>query len=98
LNRQGARRQIVQKTEAPVKVTPGNGQEKITLDVPEGLSAEQYAKMVGTFTQNREKGQRIARADGKALRALIKTHKPEFQSNRIRFWKEEGLDPSKLKV
>ena len=77
--------------------TPGNGGGKVTLDVPEGMTPEQYAKMIGTFTANREKGQKIARADGKALRALIKTHKPEFQNNRRKFWKEEGLDTSNLK-
>lgn len=71
---------------------------KITLDVPEGMTAEQYAKMVTTFTKNKEKGQKIGRADGKALRALIKGHKPEFQDLRRKFWKEEGLDISNLKA
>lgn len=78
-------------------LAPGNGQEQVTLDVPEGMSAEQYAKMVHTFTDNRAKGQKIARADGKALRALIKAHKPEFQDSRRKFWKAEGLDYSNLK-
>jgi len=70
---------------------------KITLDVPEGMTAEQYQRMVNTWTSNREKGQKIARADGKALRTLIKAHKPEFQNNRRKFWAEEGLDTSNLK-
>lgn len=84
----------MQQTSTKV-TTPGNG--KITLDVPEGMTAEQYAKMVNTWTKNKEKGQKIGRADGKALRALIRTHKPEFQNLRRGFWKEEGLDTSNLK-
>ena len=82
----------------PQQVAPTKGNGQITLDIPEGMTAEQYRKVIGTFTQNREKGQKIARADGKALRALIKAHKPEFQKLRKEFWKEEGLDTSKLKA
>lgn len=85
-----------QATVAPV--TPkGNGQSQVTLDVPEGMSSDQYRRMVNTFTVNHAKGQKIARADGKALRALIKTHKLEFQNLRRGFWKEEGLDSSGIK-
>ena len=74
-----------------------NGKQTVEMEVPEGMSPEQYKKMVNTFNRNREKGQRIARADGKALRALIKAHKPEFHQFRVKFWKEEGLDTTNLK-
>ena len=79
------------------KPVPANGKVKIEVDVPEGMSSEQYQKMIGTWDRNRQKGQKIGRADGKALRALIKTHKPEFTNLRRKFWKEEGLDISNLK-
>ena len=84
--------------ETATQVAPKDGKVTVQMEVPEGMTAEQYQKVCNTVIQNREKGQKIARADGKALRALIKAHKPEFQANRIKFWKEEGLDPSKLKV
>ena len=85
--------------ETATQVAPKkDGKVTIEMEVPEGMTPEQYKKMTQTMIDNREKGKLIARADGKALRALIKAHKPEFQANRIKFWKEEGLDPSKLKV
>lgn len=90
---------MVQQATKVAPVTPkGNGQGQVTLDVPEGMTPEQYKKFIHTWEVNRDKGQKIARADGKALRRLIKTHKPEFQQFRIQEWKAEGLDSSKLKV
>lgn len=88
---------MTQQATKGAPVTPkGNG--TVTLDVPEGMSPDQYKRMVNTFTQNRQKGQKIARADGKALRHLIKAHKPEFQAFRKEEWKKEGLDTANLKA
>lgn len=79
------------------QVAPGNGKTTVQMEVPEGMTPEQYKKVIDTWNKNREKGQKIARADGQALRALIKAHKPEFHQLRVKFWREEGLDPSNLK-
>jgi len=87
----------VKQQTTKVVPTPSNGNSQVVLDVPESMTAEQYKKMIQTFTRNKEKGQKIARADGRALRRLIKAHKPEFTNLRREEWKAEGLDPSNIK-
>ena len=86
---------------AETKVTPTSKTPKdltFTTEVPPGVSPEAYHKALQAFTKafltNKAKG----RAEGKALRHLIRNHKEEYLGLRKEEWKAEGLDPSALRI
>ena len=81
------------------KETPKNPQATTaTILLPPGMTVEQFNGLFTTFNKNVVKGKAIGRADGKAIRRLMNTHKEEFLTFRKEEWAKEGLDVSKLTV
>ena len=68
-----------------------------TVNVPEGMTIEEFLKGVKSFSDTKIKYQKIGKADTRALARLRKAHAPEFLKMRKEEWKKEGLDPSNLK-
>jgi len=50
------------------------------ITVPEGMSPEQFQKLVATFVKSRLAGQVTGKAQGKAIKDLKAAHKPEYDA------------------
>ena len=51
----------------------------VEIEVPEGMSPEQYKKLTGTFLKARETGKRRDKAIMEATKALKKQYKADFK-------------------
>lgn len=83
---------------APITSTPTPTNGQVTVDLPPGMSQEQYLKMFATFRKNTERGEKIGTAEGIALKRLIVAHKDEYLDFRKEEWTKVGLNPEKLHI
>lgn len=67
--------------------------EQVTLDVPPGLTAEQYQKLVETVGRQAILNQKKAQADGKAHSRLLKLHSEDWRRLRNEERKNLGIPP-----
>lgn len=78
-------------TNANAQVAPKS--EQVTLDVPPGLTAEQYQKLVETVGKQAILNQKKAKADGLAHSRLLKLHAEDWTKLRNEERKKLGILP-----
>jgi len=79
---------------------PGNvpTANTVTITLPPGVTKEQYLAAHKRMEEQKERSAKVMRADWRAMTAVCKAHSTEYHSARVREWKAEGLDPSRIKV
>ena len=58
---------------------------KVPIELPEGMSAEEFSKLFGTWQKQRTEGQYKGKATAKAITRLKAAHSEDYQ----RFYDEE---------
>jgi acetoin utilization deacetylase AcuC-like enzyme len=76
----------------------GANNNTVSFELPPGMTQAEFIKAFSTFEKLKDKGVKIAKADGAALGRLKKAHAEEFLRIRIEEWKKVGLDTTHLKL
>jgi len=72
--------------------------EQVTITLPPGVTAEQYLKSYAVMQAQKERSAKVMKADWRAMTDTCKAHPQDYYTFRVKRWKEEGLDSSKIKV
>lgn len=77
---------------------PAPKQEQVTITLPPGVTAEQYTKSYQKWQDEKVLANKKMSADWRAMTATCKAHPEEYYDNRVKEWKVEGLDSTKIKA
>jgi hypothetical protein len=72
--------------------------EQVTITLPPGVTADAYIKSMQTWQEQKDRSAKVMKADWRAMTDTCKAHPQEYHDNRVKRWKEEGLDSTKIKV
>jgi hypothetical protein len=70
----------------------------VTITLPPNMTAEQYQKSHQKWLDEKVLANKKMAADWRAMKATCDAHAQEYFNNRVKEYKAEGLDSSKLKV
>lgn len=70
----------------------------VTVTLPPGMTAEQYLKSHKKWEEEKVLANKRTAADWRAMKTVCDAHAQEYYNARVKEYKKEGLDSSRLKV
>ena len=69
----------------------------VQVALPEGMTSEQFTKLMGTFVKGAVRGKKVGAANTKAIATLKKAHSADFKKYLAEEYVKQGLDPSTIR-